>query len=671
MNAVNGIRTWWQLQTGEDDTPFDGDSSAFFVSLMFHMVLLIVLGFLPLTPNENEVQLTFTAPLNEELEDELEVPEQFFFSEQPSEEIGANSLNGSQMAMSEAAIVAEMSDVPSPNDLPLAEVAEVRINNAIEVATALNFSETVTVKGAAGTGATGATGAVDRITHEILMSLEERKTLVVWLFDQSGSLARQRASINERFDRIYEELGVIEASGNPAFKKHEDKPLLTSVIAFGNGVFLRTKEPTDNLAEIKEAVSGIEQDDSGTERVFSAIYMAAKKYAKYRITSSASAKPERNVMIIAMTDEVGDDPDGLDQTVKMCRRYAMPIYVVGVPAPFGRQETLVKWVDPDPKFDQAPQWGEVNQGPESFLPERVRLSFFGSPEREYPIDSGFGPFALTRLCYETGGIYFAVHPNRNVKRGVSQRETAAFSAHLQHFFDPQVMRRYRPDYVSKKEYERRAMMSKSRMALLNAAKMPGIDQLETPDLKFVKRNEADFANALSDAQRGAAKLEPKLFQLYEALRLGEADRKKEITPRWQAGYDLAVGRVMAVRVRTETYNLMLARAKRGMKFKDAKNNTWTLEGANDVSVGTQLQKFGDKASETLNQVIKEHPNTPWALLAKRELDTPLGWKWVESYTDLAPPGNNAGGGGGNPGAAKNDKKKMIKRGPKKRKIPKL
>ena len=118
MNAVNGIRTWWQIQTGEDDTPFDGDSSAFFVSLMFHMVLLIVLGFMPLTPNDSEVKLTFTAPLSEELEDELEVPEQFFFSDQPSEEIGANSLSGAQMAMSEAAIVAESSDIPTPDDLP-------------------------------------------------------------------------------------------------------------------------------------------------------------------------------------------------------------------------------------------------------------------------------------------------------------------------------------------------------------------------------------------------------------------------------------------------------------------------------------------------------------------------------------------------------------------------
>ena len=86
-----------------------------------------------------------------------------------------------------------------------------------------------------GEGTTGATGEIDRITHEILLSLEERKTLVVWLFDQTASLIPQRKAIRDRFNRIYDELGVVEASGNDNFVKHESKPLLSSVVAFGAG----------------------------------------------------------------------------------------------------------------------------------------------------------------------------------------------------------------------------------------------------------------------------------------------------------------------------------------------------------------------------------------------------------------------------------------------------
>ena len=108
----------------------------------------------------------------------------------------------------------------------------------------------------------------------------------------------------------------------------------------------------------------------------------------------------------------------------------MPVYVVGVPAPFGREDAFVKYVDPDPKFDQSAQWLPVHQGPESLLPERIKLNFAGEREDEERIDSGFGPYGLCRLTSETGGLYFTVHPNRKVGEKVPSWETAAYSSHL-------------------------------------------------------------------------------------------------------------------------------------------------------------------------------------------------------------------------------------------------
>ncbi|MCA9268180.1 MAG: VWA domain-containing protein, partial [Planctomycetales bacterium] len=467
---------------------------------------------------------------------------------------------------------------------------------------------------------------------------------------------------------IYEELGVIEASGNEAFAKHSDKPLLSSVIAFGQNVTLRTEQPTDNLGEIKAAVEGIEMDTTGTENIFTAVSLAMNKYASYRQVDAETGEPLRNVMIVAFSDEVGDDQQGLEGTIQLCRKYATPVYVVGVPAPFGRKSTMVKWIDPDPNFDQSAQWGEVTQGPESLMPERLTLRFANRRDVD-PIDSGFGPFALTRLCYQTGGIYFAVHPNRVVGREVSKNETAAMSAHFTHFFDPQIMRKYRPDYVSPEEYRRRLLENKGREALVRAAAMSGAAQLESPKTKFVRRDEAALINSLSEAQMAAAKLDPKVNAVVEMLKLGEVDRAKEDIPRWQAGYDLAMGRALAVKARVESYNELLAKARRGYAF-EGKNNTLVLEPANEFEdLTSALAKNAEKAKMYLNRVIEEHPSTPWALLAKQELETPLAWRWKEEFTDLTP--RAPGMGGNNNPAPRDDKLKMLDKPKAVRRPPRL
>jgi hypothetical protein len=379
-------------------------------------------------------------------------------------------------------------------------------------------------------------------------------------------------------------------------------------------------------------------------------------------------------MIIVFTDEAGSDQTdpqfGIDSAVKVCKRYQMPVYVVGVPAPFGTKETQVKWVDPDPKFDQTPRWGVVDQGPETLFAERLKLSFTGSQDEEDAIDSGFGPFALTRLCYETGGIYFTVHPNRNVNMAVNRGQIEPFSAHIKHFFDSEHMRRYKPDYVSLEEYGRRLKANKCREALVKAAAMSNTGALENPQTRFVKREEADFVTALGEAQKAAAMLEPKLASLYEVLKEGEADREKELTPRWQAGFDLAAGRVLAARLRTESYNAMLASAKRGLKFQNPKNNTWVLKPSDEVTVGSQYQKMAEKAKTYLERIVKDHPSTPWALLASKELEQPLSWKWTEEFTNLAPPPRMVPGNNNAPPPAAVDEARMMLNRPALRPVPK-
>ena len=105
---------WWQSRTGEEETPFDTDSSAFLLSVMVHVAILVALGLWPLLANQDDESLVITTTkVDVEEITETTPPEQIHFSEQAMAEIGANSDLGTQMALSEAPVIAEISEIPN------------------------------------------------------------------------------------------------------------------------------------------------------------------------------------------------------------------------------------------------------------------------------------------------------------------------------------------------------------------------------------------------------------------------------------------------------------------------------------------------------------------------------------------------------------------------------
>lgn len=611
---------------------------AWLASLTVHLGLLLLLGLITyqLPRNGDLLSVLSTTPEAPEL-----LPREYLVDDAPQVDVGAGGLQGVATAVAIAPVVAETPRI-------VAESAEinlesVRLDDVADIASSADIADTVLTKGRSDVGVASAAGAIDRLTEIIRQSLEQRPTVVVWIFDQSGSVQGQRQTFVDRFDRVYRELGVLQASGDEAFRGSDsDQPLLGAVIAFGQTVTLRTRQPTADAAELKRAVEGITTDESGMERVFGAIEKAVTSHRRFR-----AEEPRRNVLLVLITDEAGDDQDQADRVTALCQRLEMPVYCLGVPAPFGLRESVVKYVDPDPRFDQSPRLLPVLQGPETPAPEVVQLAFRGTPEQAglEAVDSGFGPFALTRLCYETGGEYFAMHPHKRPERTSNHREPPAMSAVLREFFDPQVMRKYQPQYVSFEQYRRTLSENRAREALVQAAELSRIDPLREPRRVFPKRDEADLKRLLDEAQREAAVLEPKLAALAKILEAGKADRAKLTEPRWQAGYDLAVGRVLANRVRTEGYNAVLAQLKQGRPFQQPNSDTWVLTPAGDVSVSSALEAAAHEARELLTRVVAEHPDTPWALLAQRELDEPLGWTWTETRTGVnVPPPRQPGNG---------------------------
>lgn len=606
-------------------------------SMILHMLLIIGLGTLFMRPPAQPVVPTLEASV-EVIEVKplpMEVTKQEFLLK-PSElpNVGSVRTAGADVEVSTAMHVAETIELPR-RPPEVRHVTELKVPLLQDLVSAPTQASRTQIKGIAGDGATGTLGALDRITQEILASLERGPTLVVWFFDQSGSMQIQREAVAARFENVYKELGLSKAISP---KGPNDQPLLSAVVAFGKDISFLVDKPTDDLELIRTAVASIQNDDSGIEMTFSAVGSAAQKFERYRFS-----QPRRRVMMVVFTDEVGEDENRLEDVITICKRNQMPVYVAGVPAPFGRPNIEIKYVDPDPNYDQSVQWIPVRQGPETFMSEQVQLNFSGKANREdgiYRLDSGFGPYCLTRLCYETGGIFFAVHGNRErIGEHVTARETPVFQARLNHFFDPLVMKPYRPDYLPLQDYIRSVQKNKAKMALLETAKQSTVEPMSDPTLVFRKTGEDDSSMkaALDEAQKKAAILQPRINNLYTLIKEGEKDREKLTEPRWRAGYDLAYGRILAVKVRTEFYNAMLARAKGGMKFADPKTNVLTLVPADEVTNNSQLDKMAKLSRELLERVAQEHRGTPWGMLAETELKDPIGWRWQESYIPPPPP----------------------------------
>ena len=636
----------------------DRDTLAFLTSMGAHVAVILGLASITIVSQPELLSVLINSePIEEELAP-LDIVTQTAYSDDVQTDFGADSVGSIDMAMSAAPVLSDISQVETLDfnlEVPDGNVA---IAKSVQQAVGLTQSSK-TVRGSTGVGTTGTDGAVDRITYEILTSIEKQPTAIVWIFDSSISMVKRRQEIRDRFDRIYDQLGIVQKANSERDGASQVAPLLTSVMSFGSEVQMLTKEPTEDLDEIRAAIDSI-TIAGGEEMVFHAIRNAIDRHKSLR-QNRGPASPARNVMLVVVTDERGDDLQMAEETIKVCRFHAMPCYVMGVPSPFGRDKAYIRFVEFDSKYAQGEDWAEVDQGPESLFPERVKIGYADNYMEEPVIDSGFGPYALSKLCYETGGIYFTIHPNRRLNSRVERNEIEAFASQMSYFFDPETMDRYRPDYLTEADYMARVKKSPLRLALLNATQHARVGTLSRPKAIFIKQDEAVFTRELTEAQLESARLYPELSQMCELLAEGEKFRGRETSPRWLASFELSYGTALAAKLRAESYNAMLAKAKRGMSFENPKSNTWTLKPSDRVDVDSKLEKESKLAKSLLESVAQKHRGTPWGLLAERELRHPIGWEWVESFTDLNPQprANNRPAPNNNPPLPVDDKAKML------------
>ena len=468
----------------------------------------------------------------------------------------------------------------------------------------------------------GTDGAVDRITLEIASSLRQRKTLPVWLLDESISLEGRRERIIERFENVYRQLGLMDDIDTK-------DALKTGIVGYGKEIHVLMNEPSSDISELSKAIKSIKSDTSGLENVFAAINQALKVYGPVR------KKMRANMLLIIVTDERGDDFGGdsysvLEETVKKLSRDGVRVFCIGNTSPFGRQKGFVhvKWTGDD-GTEYEDDIGDADQGPESPLPEGLQLPFWTANSQGLErMSSGYGPYTLSRLCAETGGIFF-------VADDTSRKQ-----------WDPQIMRQYSPDYRPGSEYRRQLQGNLAKQSLIAAAQLAVTEPVPVPQREFQANNDNILREQITEAQKPLAVLDYFLQRVHTALEAGEKHRDKLDSDRWRASYDLAMGRVLAMRVRAFGYNAVLAEMKSSPKrFEKTDSNQWKLVPSEEINAGANVRRMHDKALEYLHRVINEHPGTPWEFLASMELNEPLGWQWKEAHMEIAA----MNGGDGNRG----------------------
>lgn len=460
---------------------------------------------------------------------------------------------------------------------------------------------------------------VTKLLEQIDASRQEGPTVVAWVVDRSNSAANMVDGIRLQVQYYYDELAVEwekSAQGESAEVDHHH--LYTAIYTFGATVE-STLPITDDLKTVKDALSTIPIDKTGTENSFAALKVALEDLKTLR------AEQGYEVFLVVITDEAGDDQELADEIRPELSKYAMPLYVVGVNAPFGKRAILPEHVEAGANG----QGGQplINQGPETRDLEQLLLAYPTAGVDMDTVDSGYGPFTWEMLCRSSGGVFLGIKAPGYTSAMLSRpgsRPVALIGS-----YGGATMSKYAPDYVSRAKYDEMVQANGAVKALLEVARLQDIPTLINYQIDFDGADVTRLNQALSQAQLGAAQVEPRLNAAYNILATGEADRGKLTKLRWQAGYDLAMGRVLAARSRVEGYNAMLAALKRGKSFQNEGSTRWVLTPAAETEAGSAVKKIGEQAVEYLERVKTEHAGTPWAQMAEMELEVPVGWKWME------------------------------------------
>jgi hypothetical protein len=452
--------------------------------------------------------------------------------------------------------------------------------------------------------------ALDQVAREILRHLAQHKLTVVWLFDESESMKDDQKAIRARFDRVASELKVnVEAAARkqagPAAV-----PLTHAIVGFGSELHYELEKPTPNVDLIGDAIDHLRIDGTGVENTMHAVQEVVNHYA-------GLIKKDRHLLIILVTDESGDDGSYVEEARQAVVEHQVPIYVIGRQSLFGYERAHLRYVDPVTK---DVYWPAIRRGPETADVEVMQWD--GLHNRWDEQASGFAPYELARLAKDSGGIYFLLPSEENMR---VRRQERAYSI--------ATLKEYIPEYDSRLEYVERRNRSELRSTLYAI-----IQETQRSPFRHAYRFPvlpAEMIPLATQAGELATERLKILLAIQARLEGLQKQRDREPTRRWQAHYDLMLAQVVAFQVKTYEYRACLAEMvkalprPRRMPTVDLTVEWEIHHSPVPQAPGEQTAKKYAEATRLLKLVIERHPATPWADLAQDELSRGLSVQRTE------------------------------------------
>lgn len=612
------------------------------VSLFVHALLLVGMWFIPRQLFNDQAQIVVETFFSEE-RDQQEFSQELELSTEVSETANtmAASTNVATASSGAAGAAAAQQNIETSDSL---KEPEVFVSNIGEISLPGDGDiNTDLGEGAVDGGMDVVDGygpALGRLSQELLRMMRESQVHVVWLFDESDSMKDDQEEIHQKFDKIYVELGIqMKKDDALSRRRKNDDVLLTTILGYGENVHALTAKPTGNLNEIRAAINKISIDESGKENMCSALAQTLDKFGP------TTARAKRKLVLVLVTDESGGDGQYVEDVVERAKKYKSPIYVLGREAVFGYPYARIRWKDPKYGLNH---WLRIDRGPETAWPECLQWDGFHS---RWDADrSGFGPYEQVRIAKESGGVYFMLPGEEENLSGRAASDKRHFD-----FLD---MKEYQPKLEARRVYEETRAKSKFRTQIWNVIKTlnPHTDDKLTIRHHHYPMERAEFQKVGKEqfvrAWRGMTLADQGLAMLEEVRPMRDA----ESSQRWRANYDLATAQLLSYRVRL--FQFMLSMDKHAASPpppKDAKSNEWYIRRVPKMLVPDEaqfdrlkkvaklkidreefLQELKDQEAKSRKMyqfVIAEHPGTPWARRAQRELGYGYGVTFIDRFHD--------------------------------------